>query len=109
MTHPRQSDPTWKIACRCAFSNGVPRRSLGVALIVGALLNMINQGDAFVSGRPLDWLKIALTFLVPYGVSTYGAVSYELNLAASATKGNLSSGASESLSIKISSSEEPDH
>ncbi len=39
---------TWKLACACAVSGGVPRRSLYVALIVGTLLNLINQGDAFL-------------------------------------------------------------
>ena len=38
----------WKLACRCATSDGVPRRSLYVALIVGTVLNLINQGDALL-------------------------------------------------------------
>jgi hypothetical protein len=67
--------------CRCAFSDGVPRRSLIVALIVGTILNLINQGDALVSGMPLDVSKLLLTYLVPYCVSTYGAVSYRLHAA----------------------------
>jgi hypothetical protein len=46
-----------------------------VALVIGSALNLINQGDALLAGRPLDWLKIALTFLVPYCVSTHGAVA----------------------------------
>jgi hypothetical protein len=62
-----------------AISNGTPRRSLAVALIVGTLLNLINQGDVILRDRPVDWLKIALTYLVPYCVSTYGAVAYRLS------------------------------
>ena len=38
--------------CYCAVSEGVPRRSLVVALIVGTVLNLINQGDAMLSGMP---------------------------------------------------------
>ena len=68
----------WRAACRCAISDGVPRRSLVVALVVGSVLNLINQGDALFADRPIDWLKILLTFAVPYCVSTYGAVSYHL-------------------------------
>ena len=68
-----------KLACRCAVSDGVPRRSLYVALVVGTVLNMINQGDAFFAGVPVNWLKIILTYFVPYAVSTYGAVSYQLS------------------------------
>jgi hypothetical protein len=39
---------TWKLACVCAISGGVPRRSLYVALVVGTVLNLINQGDALL-------------------------------------------------------------
>ena len=69
---------------RCAISDGVPRRSLVVALVVGTILNLINQGDAMLVGRPLDLLKLSLTYLVPYLVSTYGAVSYRLHTATQA-------------------------
>ena len=69
---------------RYATSDGVPRRSLVVALVVGTILNLINQGDAMLVGRPLDLLKLSLTYLVPYLVSTYGAVSYRLHTATQA-------------------------
>jgi hypothetical protein len=58
----------------------VPRRSFVVTLIVGTILNLINQGDALLRGAPLDFTKIILTFAVPYCVATYGAVSYRLRL-----------------------------
>jgi hypothetical protein len=67
--------------CRCATSDGVPRRSFIVALIVGTILNLINQGDAMFAGMPVDLAKLLLTYLVPYCVSTYGAVSYRLHAA----------------------------
>lgn len=67
--------------CRCAFSEGVPKRSFVVALLVGTILNLINQGDAMLAGMPLDLAKLLLTYLVPYCVSTYGAVSYRLHAA----------------------------
>jgi len=72
--------PAWREACHCAVSDGVPRRSFLVALVVGAVLNLINQGDALLAGHALDWAKIILTFAVPYCVSTYGAVSYHLKI-----------------------------
>ena len=56
----------------------MPRRSLVAAFVVGTLLNLINQGDALFAGRALDWLKIVLTYIVPYCVTTYGAVSFRL-------------------------------
>jgi len=70
----------WRAACRCAMSDGVPRRSLIVALVVGSVLNLINQGGALFAGGPIDWIKFALNFAVPYCVSTYGAVSYHLKM-----------------------------
>ena len=51
-----------------------------MALVVGTVLNLINQGDALLSGAPLSWAKIVLTFAVPYCVATYGAVSYRMAL-----------------------------
>jgi hypothetical protein len=67
-----------KLACLCAISDGVPRRSLYVALVVGTVLNVINQGDAFLGMASINWLKLVLTYCVPYVVCTYGAVSYQL-------------------------------
>ena len=72
---------SWKLAFAYSIADGVPRRSLWVALVVGTILNLINQGDAFVAGRQLDLTKLALTYLVPYAVSTYGAVSFRLHAA----------------------------
>jgi hypothetical protein len=70
---------TCKLACVCAVSEGVPRRSLYVALVVGTVLNVINQGDAFLGMTSINWLKLVLTYLVPYAVCTYGAVSHQLS------------------------------
>ncbi len=58
-----------------ATSDGVPVRSLKVALVVGTALNLINQGDALFGAAPVAWVKLLLTFAMPYAVSTYGAVT----------------------------------
>jgi len=50
-------------------------RAALVAVIVGTLLNLINQGDALFGGGDLNFLKIALTYLVPFAVSTHGALT----------------------------------
>jgi hypothetical protein len=39
------------------------------------------SGDALFGAAQVNWIKIALTYLVPYAVCTYGAVSYQLNRA----------------------------
>jgi hypothetical protein len=62
-----------------AVSDGVPRRSLVVALIVGAILNLINQGNVLLGEGHLNLTKMILTFAVPYCVATYGAVSYRMS------------------------------
>ena len=58
-----------------AARNGVFRRALVVALVVGTVLNLINQGDRLLSDEAPDWLKLALTYLVPFVVSTHGAMT----------------------------------
>ena len=81
MEFPGRANSIWKLACRCSISDGVPRRSLSVALIVGTVLNLINGGDALLGLASINWLKLILTYCVPYVVCTYGAVSYQLKKA----------------------------
>jgi len=59
-----------------AFSQQVVSRALKVALVVGTLLALINHSEKILalSLTAPDWTKIALTYLVPYGVSTWSAV-----------------------------------
>ncbi len=58
----------------------IPRRSFYVALVVGTILNLINQGDALLgASAPVNWTKLVLTYFVPYAVATYGAISYRLS------------------------------
>jgi len=64
-----------RLLWECATSDGVPRRSIWVMVVVGTLLNLINQGDALLGGGGVDWLKLALTYVVPYCVATYGAAT----------------------------------
>jgi hypothetical protein len=71
----------WRVLRDYALTGGVPARSLAAAIVVGTILNLINQGDALLAGRRLDWFKLALTYLVPYCVTTYGAVSFRSGLA----------------------------
>jgi hypothetical protein len=69
----------WRRLLVHCCSDGVPKRSLIVAAIVGTILNLINQGDAIVGDAPVNVTKLLLTFAVPYCVATYGAVSYRLS------------------------------
>ena len=56
-----------------AFQRQLVLRSAKIALVVGTVLTLINQYDALLVGR-VDVFKLALTYLVPYCVSTYSAV-----------------------------------
>ncbi|MFT5116834.1 MAG: hypothetical protein ACI9NY_000357 [Kiritimatiellia bacterium] len=51
-------------------------RALKVAAIVGSLLCLINHGDVLMEGQVNAslWLKLLLTYTVPYAVSLYSAV-----------------------------------
>jgi hypothetical protein len=62
-----------------ATERGTVVTSARVALVVGSILALINYGDRiFLSCdmRSLDWVKLALTYCVPYCVATYGAARY---------------------------------
>jgi hypothetical protein len=70
----------WRRAAALALTEGTPRRAVSVALVVGTVLNLINQGDAILHGGPVNWGKLALTYLVPYAVSTHGAVAARMRV-----------------------------
>jgi hypothetical protein len=62
----------WKIV----FDPRVVRRALGFAVVVGSVLVAINHGDAIVGGTLSSGqvVKIGLTVVVPYVVSTWSSV-----------------------------------
>ncbi|GMH43800.1 hypothetical protein BSKO_11734 [Bryopsis sp. KO-2023] len=63
-------------------AEGTLARSAKVALIVGTILTLINQGGAICQGIPPVWWKVVLTYAVPYIVSTHGSVSARLSKSA---------------------------
>ncbi len=64
--------PSWS---HFATSQGTPRHALIMGVIVGTVLTAINQRDFILAGQAPGPLKVGLTYLVPYCVATYGAVS----------------------------------
>jgi hypothetical protein len=60
-----------------AFEKTILLRSLRVSFLVGSLLMLINHGELIFAGamESKHWLKVLLTFLVPYFVSTYSSVA----------------------------------
>src|SRR5262245_4335751 len=61
---------------RVATSRSVVRRALTYAVVVGAVLIAINHADALAHGElgSARLLKMGLTLLVPYAVSTLSSV-----------------------------------
>ena len=57
-----------------AFGNGTPKKAIMTALVVGTILTTINHGDVILAGNSPDFLKIILTYCVPYCVTTWGAI-----------------------------------
>ena len=62
-----------------AGSPRIARNALRIALFVGTLLNLLNQGPRVWAGEPVSWLHLLLNYLVPFCVATYSAVKNELS------------------------------
>lgn len=58
--------------CRAA---GIYPRSLRIALVVGTVLNLVNQPGALLGPAPLNLTQALLTYAVPFLVAAYAAVA----------------------------------
>ena len=67
---------TWREAIRVVLYPRYLRRTVAIAIVVGTVLFAINQLDVVVRGEatPVVWLKSAVTYLVPFGVSNAGVL-----------------------------------
>lgn len=61
---------------KTALTKDILIRSTKVALVVGTILGLINHGDAMVAGNLTieSTIKIAVSYCVPFSVSTWSAV-----------------------------------
>lgn len=83
MTISKKQRPNWLGIHRLSRQNGVYGRSFRVAVIVGTLLNLINQPETMANLAFFDFhsisrthvVKAVLTYLVPFLVATYGAMT----------------------------------
>jgi hypothetical protein len=67
-----------QLCAQCAMLyRPVLRRSIVMAMVVGSLLTLINQGDVLLHGQVTTFvvLKICLTYVVPFCVSTISALA----------------------------------
>lgn len=64
----------FQVAC----SGKIVKNSLRIALVVGSILNLLNQGSAILAGTGISWIHVALNYFVPYCVASYSAAKNEL-------------------------------
>jgi hypothetical protein len=67
----------WRAAFATCRSPSNLRKTLRIALVVGCVLTLINQGDVIARGEatPLTIVKICLNFIVPFVVSNLGVLA----------------------------------
>jgi hypothetical protein len=69
---------------RFAADTRIVAMSAKVALCVGTVLAIINYGDRIFLHYDMhaaDWIKLVVTYGVPYCVATYGAARYAMKRA----------------------------
>jgi hypothetical protein len=83
MTVPRTETPTaatapsWSTpreAIHVVFLRSTMRKTTRIALVVGTLLSVINQGYLIWGGRAtaVTWIRVGANYLVPFCVSSTG-------------------------------------
>jgi len=65
----------FQVAC----SARIVKNAIRIALVVGTILNLVNQGGAILAGSGISWSHVALNFLVPYCVASYSAAKNEMS------------------------------
>ena len=63
---------------RCVAHTHIIHNATKVALVVGTILNLINQGGAVFGNDTISWPHVFLNYLVPYCVASYSAAKNEL-------------------------------
>lgn len=64
----------FQVAC----SRRIAKNSLRISLVVGGVLNVINQSEAIMAGEGVSWAHLMLNFMVPYCVASYSAAKNEM-------------------------------
>jgi len=72
------SNNFWRALLRAAANPQLLRASLKVALVVGCVLNAINQGAAILQASGISWPHVLLNFVVPFCVATYSAARNQI-------------------------------
>lgn len=64
---------------RAALSRRIAVSALRIALVVGTVLNAINQAPALLDGAGISWPHLVLNYLVPYCVASYSAAKNQVS------------------------------
>jgi hypothetical protein len=66
----------WEACAYCAQRRHL-RRTVRIAIVVGIILTLINQGSVIAGGHATaaTWVRCALNFIVPFLVSNAGLLS----------------------------------
>ena len=64
---------------RIVYSRHTVKIALRVALVVGTVLNVINQGEEILAGNNISLFHLLLNYLVPYCVASYSAAKNEIS------------------------------
>ncbi len=72
--------PTWvtpREACILVFQRATLRRTVRIALLVGTILSLVNQGSVVAAGDAelVTWLRVGANYIVPFCVSSAGFLS----------------------------------
>ncbi len=74
---PRYRFPASPGMLRLMLKPRIMGSALKVSMVVGTLLNVINNGDHFLTHHTVNLWQAALNFVVPYCVSSYSAARNE--------------------------------
>ncbi|NMM27771.1 MAG: nitrate/nitrite transporter NrtS [Glaciimonas sp.] len=67
-----------KSLLRIACSARIAHSALRVALVVGTVLNLVNQSGVILVGIGISWFHLLLNYFVPYCVASYSAAKNEI-------------------------------
>ena len=61
-------------ALRLMFRRSTTRRTTRIALVVGTVLSLVNQGSVIFGGRATSatWIRVGANYVVPFCVSSFG-------------------------------------
>ena len=67
-----------RLIVRVMFKPRIVRAAVKVAMVVGTILNVINNGEQIWTHQVVNIWPIAMNYLVPFCVSSYSAARNEL-------------------------------